>query len=61
MKLVVASAVKHTVDLEDVRVRICAAELVACTVKAQNELLTGMASSLYGSLKRSSGVHVVVP
>lgn len=61
MKLVVASPVEHTIDLEDVRVRICAAELVSCAIKTQNKLLTSMTSALYKPLERRVGVHVVVP
>lgn len=56
MKLIIAIAIKHAVYLENVGVRIRAAELIASTVEAQNELLANMGSALYGG----GGLHSVV-
>jgi hypothetical protein len=38
MKLVVLVSIQHTIDLENVRVGISARELIACSIKAKNEL-----------------------
>lgn len=56
MELIVTIAIKHTIYLEDIRVRICAAELVASAVKAQDELLADMGYTLC----RSSVFHSVL-
>lgn len=56
MKLIVAIAVKHTIYLENIGVRVCTAELVASAVEAEDELLTNMSSALYGG----GGLHSVV-
>lgn len=42
MELIIAIAVKHAVDLEDVGVSVSPAKLVASAVKAENELLSSM-------------------
>lgn len=56
MKLVIAIAIKHAIYLEDIGVRIRAAELVASAVKAKDELLADMGSALCGG----GGLHSVV-
>jgi len=56
MKLIITVAIKHTIYLEDVGVRVCTAELVASAVEAQHELLANMSSALY----EGSGLHSVV-
>ena len=43
MILIVVGPIKHAIDLEDVGVRICAAELIASAVEAEDELLANMA------------------
>jgi hypothetical protein len=56
MKLIIAIAVKHTIYLEDIGVRVCTAELVASAIEAEDELLANMSSALYGG----GGLHSVV-
>lgn len=56
MKLIIAIAIKHTIYLEDIGVRVCTAELVASSVEAKDELLANMSSALYGG----GGLHSVV-
>ena len=46
MELVIAIAIKHAVDLENIAVRIRAGELVACAIEAQDKLLGHMAVAM---------------
>jgi len=43
MKLVISIAIKHSVYLQDVAVRVCAGEFVTCAIKAQHKLFGHMA------------------
>lgn len=55
MELIIAIAVKHAVDLEDIGVGIRPAEFVASAVEAENELLANT-TALYGRIGLHSGV-----
>lgn len=55
MELVIAVAIKHAIDLENIAIRIRAGELVACTIKAQDKLLGHMAMAM----RRCPVVHGV--